>query len=66
MKFIRVQITDTLHTRLKALTTHHGEFSHLIRRAIKDYVTLMETEAKNVERNTTLREGTRMETSKSS
>ena len=39
MRFIRVQITDSLHTRLKALSTHHGEFTHLIRRAIREYVT---------------------------
>jgi Fe-S cluster assembly iron-binding protein IscA len=42
MKFIRVQITDSMHTRLKALTSHHGEYTHMVRLAIREYVTKKE------------------------
>lgn len=35
MVSIRIQITDELHDELKALATHHGHLSALIRRGIK-------------------------------
>lgn len=47
MKFVRVQITDSLHDRLKALTTHHGEYTFIIRKAIRAYVDQEETKRAN-------------------
>jgi len=35
MKSIRIQITEELHDQLKALSTHHGHLSALIRRGIR-------------------------------
>lgn len=46
MKNLRIQLTDSLHQRLKNLCTHHGELSHLVRRAVRQLVTQME-EAKH-------------------
>ena len=39
MKFLRVQITDALHQRLKALCDHQGELSNIVRKAVREYVT---------------------------
>jgi len=35
MKTIRFQLEDSWHDRLKALCTHHGELSHLIRQGVR-------------------------------
>ena len=39
MKFLRVQISDHLHQRLKALCDHQGELSNIVRKAVREYVT---------------------------
>ena len=44
MKNIRIQIDDTLHSRLTALCTHHGQLSHLIRQGIRLIVITKEKE----------------------
>lgn len=38
MKYIRLSLPDELHARLKALVTHHGHLSHILREAIETYV----------------------------
>lgn len=35
MKTIRLQITEELHGRLKALCHHHGRQAHLLRRGVR-------------------------------
>ena len=35
MKTIRLQITEELHGRLKALCNHHGRQAHLLRRGVR-------------------------------
>ena len=44
MKSIRIQIHDDLHTRLKALCSHQGELSHLIRQGVRLIVVAKERE----------------------
>jgi hypothetical protein len=47
MKTIRIQLEDPWHERLKALCTHHGEFSHLIRQGIRLIIKQKEQENQN-------------------
>ena len=44
MKTITVQLEDTLHDRLKAICSHHGELSYFIRKGIRLVVELREQE----------------------
>lgn len=44
MKTITVQLEDTLHDRLKAICSHHGELSYFIRKGIRMIVELKEQE----------------------
>ena len=59
VKFLRVQIQDKLHERLKALIDHHGDLSHHVRIAVREYVTRKEAEHADRSRD---REVTKLET----
>jgi len=52
MKNIRIQIDDTLHSRLTALCTHHGQLSHLIRQGIRLIVITKEKELELIKKET--------------
>ena len=52
MKNIRIQIDDTLHSRLTTLCTHHGQLSHLIRQGIRLIVITKEKELELIKKET--------------
>ena len=60
---LRIRIPDKLHRRLKNLVTHHGEQTHLIRCAIREYVE-KEEERRKQNGEKTILHNTRVETSK--
>jgi len=39
---LRLQISKTLHQRLKAQCVHHGQQAHIIRRALDEYLKTLE------------------------
>lgn len=38
MKALRVRLTDEEYKQLRSCITHHGEISHILRKAVKEFI----------------------------
>lgn len=49
MKKIQFQLDDNTYSRLRAVCSHHGEMSHIIRKGVRLIITTREKELAYVE-----------------